>query len=58
MATSKETIEEVQLPHTYIEEVATLLAMHLLLISGNVTPQRAITPPTLTQATLQQLYDY
>lgn len=50
--------EEIQLPHSYIEEVVTLLAMHLLLISGNVTSQRAITPAALTQATLQQLYDY
>lgn len=50
--------EEIQLPHAYIEEVATLLAMHLLLISGNATSQNAVSSTALTKPNLKQLHDY
>ena len=50
--------DEVQSPHVFVEEVATVLAMHLLLTYGNANAKSAISQVALTETRLNQLYDY
>ncbi|MBD2775193.1 helix-turn-helix transcriptional regulator [Iningainema tapete] len=50
--------DEVQSPRVFVEEVATLLAMHLLLTYGSSVSTRAVSHIALTETKLKQLYDY
>ncbi|GAA6615795.1 helix-turn-helix transcriptional regulator [Scytonema sp. NUACC26] len=49
---------EGQLPRVFVEEVATVLAMHLLLKYGNAVPKNAVSHATLTETKLKQLYNF
>jgi len=50
--------DETPPPHVFIEELATVLAMHLLLTYGSAVLQSSVSQVALTQAKLKQLYDY
>lgn len=50
--------DEVQSPRVFVEEVATVLAMHLLLTYGGSVSTHAVSHIALTETKLKQLYDY
>lgn len=50
--------EEIQSPRVFIEEIATVLAMHLLLTFGNTVSKSVVSQVALTKTRLKQLYDY
>ncbi|NEQ25315.1 MAG: helix-turn-helix transcriptional regulator, partial [Microcoleus sp. SIO2G3] len=50
--------DETPPPHAFIEELATVLAMHLLLTYGSAVLQSSVSQVALTKAKLKQLLDY
>lgn len=50
--------DETPPPHVFIEELATVLTMHLLLTYGSAVSQSSVSQVALTKAKLKQLYDY
>ncbi|MES1022958.1 AraC family transcriptional regulator [Gloeocapsa sp. BRSZ] len=50
--------DEVQSPRVFVEEVATVLVMHLLLTYTDAVSKSAVSHITLTETKLKQLYNY